>query len=246
MSPRPKPTRRATSKTLVVEGVEVELVRKRIRSVNLYVYPPDGRVRMSAPLRMSEHAIRAVITNRLEWIRQNQRRIQSLPRPPRIEMISGEELHVWGEPYTLEVVAAAHASTQIQGRTLRIAISEGASREVKLAALERWYRRELRDAVNKLLAQWSPRIGVAPKKVRVQKMRTRWGSCSLRTGAVTFNLELAKMPPELLELVVVHELAHFIERTHGPRFQAVMSEHLPDWRARQRHLDSMKVSNPDG
>ena len=65
---------------------------------------------------------------------------------------------------------------------------------------------------------------------RIRPMKTKWGSCNTLRKTMLFNLELIKQPIECIEYVVVHELAHLIEPSHGPRFQAILSEHMPDWR----------------
>ena len=77
-------------------------------------------------------------------------------------------------------------------------------------------------------------------------MTTRWGSCNTRTGAITLNLALAEHPVEALESVLVHELVHLWERGHGPRFQRLMDEVLPDWRERRAALNERPPSRFPG
>ncbi len=98
-------------------------------------------------------------------------------------------------------------------------------------------RRQLRRAIPPLLAQWAPRVGVRIPDFTIRRMTTRWGSCNAAARRVTFNLELARREPELLEYVVVHELAHLIEQSHDARFYAVMDRALPEWRLLRRALN---------
>jgi len=98
-------------------------------------------------------------------------------------------------------------------------------------------RRELRRAVPPLLAEWAPRVGVPEPTFGIRRMTTRWGTCNVRARRITLNLELARREPELLEYVVVHELAHLIESGHNQRFYAVMDRALPDWRLRRKALN---------
>lgn len=99
-------------------------------------------------------------------------------------------------------------------------------------------RRELRRAVPPLLAEWAPRVGVPEPTFTIRRMTTRWGTCNVTARRITLNLELARREPELLEYVVVHELAHLIESGHNQRFYAVMDHALPDWRLRRKALNT--------
>jgi predicted metal-dependent hydrolase len=98
-------------------------------------------------------------------------------------------------------------------------------------------RRELKRVLPPLLAEWAPRLGVPVPDFTVRRMTTRWGTCNTRACRITVNLELARREPELLEYVVVHELAHLIEKGHGPRFKAVMDRHLPGWKLYRKALN---------
>lgn len=87
-----------------------------------------------------------------------------------------------------------------------------------------------------LLEKWEPVIGVRHKTLAFRNMKSRWGSCQPRTGRICINTRLALYPPECLEYVVVHELCHMLVPDHGPRFKALLDEHLPTWRDAERKL----------
>ncbi len=87
-----------------------------------------------------------------------------------------------------------------------------------------------------LIEKWAPILGVKPGKLAYRNMVSRWGSCNVKTGRICINVQLAAQPPECLEYVVVHELCHLIEANHGPRFHALLDEHLPHWREAERKL----------
>jgi predicted metal-dependent hydrolase len=74
-------------------------------------------------------------------------------------------------------------------------------------------------------------------------MKTKWGSCNQETRHIWFNVELAKKHPECLVYLVVHEMAHYFERGHGPRFTAVMDRYLPDWRSRRDRLNEAPLGH---
>lgn len=84
-------------------------------------------------------------------------------------------------------------------------------------------------------AYFAERMGVTYGKISVREQKTLWGSCS-RSGNLSFNWKLVRMTPEVLDYVVVHELAHRKEMNHSPRFWAVVEQELPDYRERRREL----------
>ena len=108
-----------------------------------------------------------------------------------------------------------------------------------------WYRRQLKDAATPLVAQWSAMLCVKKPEWGIRKMKTKWGSCNAQSRCLLLNLELAKKPFECLEYVIVHELAHLIERSHSDRFVALMDRLLPDWRSRRDILNSGPLAHEE-
>lgn len=113
----------------------------------------------------------------------------------------------------------------------------------QIAALERWFRGQARARFEADIERWWPcfaHLGTRPV-LRVKTMKTRWGSLSKR-GYINLNRFLIHLDPELIELVVVHELCHLQHFDHGPGFQALMTRMLPDWRLRDRRLRDVRIS----
>jgi len=98
-------------------------------------------------------------------------------------------------------------------------------------------RRDLKRSAPPLVAHWAGVMGLATPDIAIRRMTSRWGTCNTQARRITLNLELAQRDETLLEYVIVHELAHLIERGHNDRFYAVMDAHLPDWRLRRRALN---------
>lgn len=98
------------------------------------------------------------------------------------------------------------------------------------------YRRIVMEQTPPLIKHWEEVMGVKSKKLAYSNMTSRWGSCNPQTGRICINIQLARYPRECLEYIVVHELCHLKERGHGPRFKALMDEHLPNWRTRRELL----------
>lgn len=222
-----------------IGGIAIELVRKKIRHIHLRVCPPDGGVRISAPLRMSLDVIRDFAGSRVDWVRKHQQRMRERPWPMPLEYVDGERLYVWGRPYTLQVREAnPSAGVELAGDSLILKVRAGAGRRKKQAVLDAWYRDQLLEVLPELTEKWERATGVKAKRYSVRKMRSRWGSCSPRNRDIRLNTELTKKSPACLEYVLVHELAHVLEASHNHRFKAIMDRFMPKWRALRKELRS--------
>lgn len=225
---------------------EAEVTFKDIRNVHLSVHPPEGRVRISAPTRMSLDTLRVYAITRLGWIRQQQAKLRGQAREAPREYVCRESHYVWGRRLLLRVHEVNGAPMVEQKvRRLHLYLRPGASQEARDEIMARWYRDQVREASAGLLPTWETRLGVTAGRVFVQHMKTRWGSCNPLTGAIRLNTELAKKPRECLEYIVVHELAHLLEPSHNDRFTAILDHALPNWRQRKALLNRLPVRHEE-
>ncbi|MCX7250624.1 MAG: SprT family zinc-dependent metalloprotease [Burkholderiales bacterium] len=235
------------SRSITVSGISVQIERKDIKNLHLGVYPPNGRVRVAAPLVVSEDAIRLAVIGKLAWIRRQKTRFSEQPRQSAREMVNGESHYFLGHRYRLRVhEQPGKQYVAIRGMaSLDLFVNAGRSTEQREAVLLRWYRQQLNELIPPLLAQWQATLGVQAKAWGIKKMKTRWGGCNPLAQRLWFNLELAKKPVQCLEYIVVHELAHLLERRHDERFMAVLNKHLPKWKQQQELLNHLPLANED-
>jgi predicted metal-dependent hydrolase len=227
--------------TLQIGDLKVQVTRKNIKNLNLKISAADGSVSVSAPLHVKPEKIQAFVRSKLDWITAHQQKISERLPPSPINFADQEQHYLWGQPYTLTVVEkAAPPRCQIQQDQIRLQIRPGSSRTQRQQMLDAVYEQHLQKALTPLLAKWQQRMGVKVASVTIRKMKTRWGSCSIRARTIRLNLELAKKPPECLEYVLVHELAHLLEASHSHRFIAVMDKYLPQWRLIQPELNQLQ------
>jgi len=239
-----------TTRSLQVDDLQVEVTVRRVRRMNLGVHPPDGRVRLSIPARTSDRAIVRFVRESRDWIERHRERIRQeeleaarRPRPPVRVGADGEVWSFFGRPLQLTVRAdpGRPRAAEGPGSTLEVRVPDPSDGAAVLRAIERWQRRELRAAARPLLDAWCARVGVRHDFLGLRRMTTRWGSCVPSRGRIWLNLALLDRAPDLLEYVVVHEVVHLREASHGPRFRALMDAHLPDWRERRQRLDGAAV-----
>ncbi len=217
---------------ILVRGIAVEVVRKDIQNLHLGVYPPMGRVRVAAPLVISDEAVRLAVIEKLGWIKRQRAQFAQQPRQSLREMVNGESHYFLGQRYRLRVSEVnAPARVALRGiASLDLFVRPGASTQQREAVLAQWYRRQLKDRIAPLLSKWQALLGVQAHAWGVKKMKTKWGSCNPKARRIWLNLELAKKPEVCLEYIVVHELLHLLERHHNDRFTRLMDQHLPSWR----------------
>lgn len=222
--------------------IAVDVVKKDIKNVHLSVYPPTGTVRISAPLRMDLDTIRVFAIAKLGWIRQQQQKMRGQERETPREYLDRESHYLWGKRYLLKLVekdAAPHV--ELKHSQILLQTHPATSEEKKQAILDTWYRSQLKAAVPLVIAKWQPLMGVRVERFFVQRMKTKWGSCSPGSASIRLNTDLAKKPRETLEYIVVHEMAHLLEPTHNSRFIALMDSVLPHWRECRAALNRLPV-----
>ena len=108
--------------------------------------------------------------------------------------------------------------------------------------MHEWHKGLLHEAVPQLIRKWEPRLGVNVAAYYLQRMKTRWGGCNHEARHIRLNTELVKKPRDLLEYVVVHEMAHLIVPTHSERFIALLTQHYPSWRVARAELNELPLS----
>jgi hypothetical protein len=223
-------------------GIAVDVVKKDIKNVHLSVYPPTGKVRISAPLRMDLSTIRLFAIAKLGWIRQQQKKVNEQERETPREYLDRESHYLWGKRYLLKVIEKdAPPSVELKHSRLLLQIRPGSSEGKKKAILDEWYRQQLKDAVPPVIATWEPLMRVKVERFFVQRMKTKWGSCSRTSASIRLNTDLARKPRECLEYIVVHEMAHLLEPTHNTRFTTLMDSLIPEWRRRREMLNRLPV-----
>lgn len=230
------------SEQVQLGDLAVNVIRKDIKNVHLSVHPPTGRVSIAAPSRMSLEMLRIFAISKLSWIRQQQHKLQKQDREAPREYLNRESHYLWGKRYLLKLTELdAVPEIHLKHTTLFLQLRPGASDEKKRAVLEEWYRKQLKSELPPLIEKWERLIGVKAERFHVQRMKTKWGSCSPESSSIRLNTELAKKPRECLEYIVVHELIHLLEPTHNARFVALMDHYLPKWQSCRQLLNRLPV-----
>ena len=229
---------------IVVNDIPVDVVRKKIKNLHLAVYPPEGRVRVAAPLQVNDEAVRLAIISRLGWIRRQQSKFIGQGRQSVREYLSGESHYFQGRRYRLSVVYRdAPPYVKVSKNNLILHARTGSDKTQREVVLQEWYREQLKEQIPALVAQWEKIVGVTIAEWGVKRMKTKWGTCNIMARRIWLNLELAKKPIHCLEYIIVHELVHLLERNHDDRFRSLMDQFMPQWRQYREELNHTPLAH---
>ena len=223
---------------IILGDMSIDVVQKEIKNVHLSVYPPSGRVRISAPLRMDMDTIRVFAISKLGWIKKQQIKLCEQERETPREYINRESHYYLGKRYLLKVIEhKASPKVVLKHNTIELYLRENTSLDKRRAVLENWYRQRLKEIVPDYLVKWEKIMKVKVEEFGIKKMKTRWGTCNQEAGRIWLNLELAKKPTPCIEYVIVHEMVHLLEKKHNETFIAYMDKFLPKWRFYKEELN---------
>lgn len=215
---------------LYISGIPIEVCKKSIKNMHLYVKPPNGYVTVSAPLSMSDEAIERFVRTKVSWIKKQIGKFDSQPRQSEREYVSGETLYVWGKHYYLTTEYSNKNSLVLSGDKAVLTVRKESTTEQRENFVREWYRELLKTEIARLLPKWENTTGLKPSGWQTKYMTTRWGTCNTKTGKIWLNLQLAKKTPECLDYVILHELIHLVERHHNEQFVSLMDKYMPMWK----------------
>jgi predicted metal-dependent hydrolase len=227
---------------LQVGGQRLEVTYKPVKNLRLTVYPPDGRVKVSAPRTMTAEFIRNFAASRMAWIEKQQARCRSLAKNQVFDTGLQSPQLLWGLPHPFTVIEKkCHPKVVVESGTMTLYVRPGASGEKQREILDAWRLRLLKETASGLIEKWEGRIGVKIAALYVRKMKTHWGSCNCARQTIRLNSELVKRSPECLEFVVVHELIHLIEPGHNRNFYRLMDQHLSGWKEIRKRMNTGEI-----
>ena len=195
----------------------------------------DGELVVAAPQRTSARRLEAVVREKLPWVRRKLAEFETLGPPPEPrQVVAGECFPYLGRDYVLTL--ADRPSQPVALRDDALEVDRGLDGDAR-AAVVAWYQQRAREYIDEAVARFAPLVGAAPATVVVRDLgKRRWGVCDHRTLTVSFHWQLIAQPPDLVDYVVVHELAHLHEPNHGAGFWRRVADVIPDCKERRKRL----------
>ena len=228
-----------TKETLTIENITLTLERKNIKNMYLRVLPPNGSVKVSAPLFISDEEIVNFIKLKKDWILKKQRYIQENDIKAPLKYDTGEKHYLWGKEYTLQLIKndnVKHVLVDKEKSILYLPIAKRSTIEKRKKILDEFYRNQMKIAIPPVLDKCTKIVGKTPSQVKIRNMKN-WGNCRYHDKRITLNLNLAKKDMECLEYVMIHELCHLIEFNHSKKFKMLMDKYCPNWKEIKKRLN---------
>ncbi len=230
------------TETIQFGEIAIAVSRKDIKNVHLSVHPPDGRVTLAAPTTTRVEVARAYAATKLGWIRAQQEKLATQARESPRRFVERESHYLWGRRHLLTIAYRDTKPTvSLDHKRISLTVRPGSDETKRAEVIHEWHKSLLHAVVPGLIQKWEPKLKVKVSGYFPQRMKTKWGSCNHRQGHVHLNTELVKKPKDLLEYVLIHEMAHLIAPTHSDRFIAILEEHYPGWREARAELNELPL-----
>lgn len=228
---------------IIIGDIQIEVIKKNIKNMYLYVQSPNGRVRITAPRKMNDESIRNFAVSKLSWIKKHQTRSNNRVRQSEKEYVSGESHYYQGERHLLNVIHT-DKKQKVEVRKnnqIDLYVRDGSTREQRERVVIEWYRSELKKQIPDLIEKWEKELGVKVNYWGVKHMKTRWGSCNPKHKRIWVNLELAKKSPRCLEYIIVHEMIHLLVKHHNKKFYSYLTLFIPNWKEIKSEINKLYI-----
>ncbi len=233
---------------LEIDGITIDIEKKKVKNMRLVISSATGKVRVSAPIRTSQEHIKAFITSKIDWIKKHQQRFSTQIIQSKNIFINGEIHYFQGVGYILRVIEhntnpkIILTTENIDNNTknyITLYVVPNTTADQRHNIFDQWYRIELKKIINPLVEKWEAIIGVKSNECRIKQMKTRWGTCNIQAKRIWLSLELAKKSLNCLEYIIAHELVHLLERLHNARFVGFMNKFMPNWKTYKKELNGL-------
>lgn len=221
---------------LKVNGIEILIRRKSIKNLYLRIEQETLQAVISAPLRMPAADIERFALSKANWLQQKLDFLAKRRLVFAAQETAGESLWLWGKKYAVRFVPGREKIVIAENEVIFSGNIEENSTEKLTKCIDKLYRQQLAQQIEKFAAFWQKRLQLTASGWRIRKMKTRWGTCNTFSRMITINYNLVRLPVECLEYIIVHELAHLYEPSHSSRFKNFLTQNLPDWKQRESLL----------
>ena len=213
-----------------------KVIRSRRRTIALVV-GSDATLTVRAPMQTPMEFIEDLVRRKLQWIKNKIAEVEARPPARRKRFESGESFLYLGDPYRLRILSDAEVPLTFKREFVLARECRGKAREL----LVNWYKQEARKKITDRVEWHARRFGLTVGAVRITDAQKRWGSCG-RSNSLNFSWRLIMAPLRVVDYVVIHELAHTVERSHSREFWRKVAMMCPthrsgmEWLKKNEHL----------
>ena len=207
-----------------------KLIRSKRKTIALII-ERDGSLIVRAPMRASHVLIEQFLQQKTDWITRTREKLKSIEPTSARRYVDDETFLFLGSSFDLELVGPQRPPLQFDGGfTFSLAAQKNGEQ-----FFTRWYKERAEEVIAKRVQEYARQYGFAPKQVKITSAKTRWGSCS-PNGTLNFTWRLVMAPLDVIDYVVVHELAHLRVKNHSGKFWKVVESMDPEYRKKRKWL----------
>ncbi len=224
---------------------EVKIVKSpRTKNINISIKPFKG-IRVSVPMHVSFHDAEAIVYKKTGWLKKSQQKISKLENNV---TLFNENTNYKTKSHTLRIQSDNRSTTSVvvSNKFINIKypvgknIEESGIQSAIREGIERALRKEAKEHLPRRVAELSGKYGFKYRNVYIKNLKTRWGSCSSK-GNINLNIHLMRLPENLIDLVILHELAHTIELNHSKKFWAILDKIFGNAKLKDKELKKYKT-----
>ena len=214
---------------------KVQVLYKKVKHANLRV-KPSMEVFLTVPIGTKQAEIDTIILSRKDWISTQLEFFNNQPKKSIRKLVSGEDFEYLGNNYSIKVIESEQEIVKLSGEFLCVYVKNQHNLAHKKYLIDIWYYEMAEIHFKKIIEKYIVLVNRPINKVRIRRMKTRWGSCNPTKAYINLNIELIKKPISSIEYVVFHELTHLIHYNHDKKFYGFIESHMPDWKIRKNKL----------
>jgi predicted metal-dependent hydrolase len=207
-----------------------KIIRSKRKTIALII-TQDATLVVRAPLRTPFVYINSLVRKKSFWIRKKLLELSKKPKPPIKEFVNGEEFFYLGKPYKLCIVENSDIEIEFKDKLYLSERAMPGARDV----LKRWYKSEALKIIRERCEWYQGVVGCKPISIKITEAKKRWGSCG-RKGSLNFSWRLIMAPMEVIDYLIVHELAHIGQLNHSKAYWSKVRSVLPDYAIREKWL----------
>ncbi len=229
------------SKSCIIAGLKIEWKASKGKQLRITISPKTAIVSLHVPAFYPQKTAVKFLEEHIDWIKTNQAKVlERINKKNEKTVLKNSSLiYIWGEEYKLKIIKGFKRATySIDENTVYIKEPNNFDIKKRNQVLNRLYKKEMQIFIEEILPYWEKTVQEQASEIRYRDMKSKWGTCYSQRAIITLNTKLAAYPCECAEMVLVHEFVHFKERLHNDRFKRYMTKYLPDWKARQKILNS--------
>lgn len=230
---------------MIINGLNVQIIRKNVKNINLKVYP-NLEIKVSVPKNADETSIKRMIISKEKWLKERLKKYEEQNRIVKRNYISGEDHYLNGKRYILKVVDSNTPFVKkINCKNIVMYVRKSSSIENKEKLMNSFYKEQLAIKINKYLPEIENMMNVKSSGYNIRKMKNKWGSCNCEKKIIIFNVDLAKKKDSEIKYVIIHELAHLIEKKHNDNFKKIMDYYCPGWEKYNLSINELLNANKE-